>query len=66
MINESMKWPTNKTKYDANYLRLYGVRCPDCHGEGELNLGVRMEYVHKCPTCGGLGYVEKKHASRKN
>ena len=57
-INEKMKWPTDKAKYDKNYLRLYGKVCPICNGKAK---GV----PHKdggwvtCPECSGLGKVKK-------
>ncbi len=49
-INEKMKWPTDKAKYDENYVRIFGKICPDCGGVG-------------CSKCKGLGKVEwKKYA----
>ena len=55
-INERQKWPTNKDKYDKNYLRLYGKPCTMCNGKAK---GI----PHKgggwvtCPQCKGLGKV---------
>lgn len=48
-INEKMKWPTDKAKYDRNYLRLYGKRCLLCKG-----------YKDFCEKCNGIGWVEKR------
>jgi len=56
-INEKQKWPTDKRKYDKNYLRLYGEKCPVCGGTGG---GAAAGWMHCCPKCKGLGYVEKK------
>jgi len=53
-INEKMKWPADKPKYDKNYLRLYGKPCPHCGGVGG-KVG-----MYPCDNCKGLGYVEKK------
>ena len=41
-INEIQKWPTDKVKYDKNYIRLYGIVCKYCKGKG-------------CPACNWLG-----------
>ena len=46
-INEKQKWPTDKPRYDKNYLRLYGKPCPVCTGRQE---------VLACWKCGGIGY----------
>ncbi len=52
-INEKMKWPTDKPKYDKNYLRLYGEKCPVCNR-------AHVAWIALCPKCNGIGYVEKK------
>jgi DnaJ-class molecular chaperone len=60
MINEHQKWPTNKRKYDQEYLRVFGQVCPKCNGNtmGKDELGLPdPELV--CNKCNGLGYVEK-------
>ena len=55
---EGIKWPTDKPKYDKNYIRLYGKKCSMCDGKAR---GV----PHKdggwitCPKCMGVGKVEK-------
>jgi hypothetical protein len=28
--------PTDQKKYERNYLRIFGQKCPDCHGGGYL------------------------------
>ena len=43
---EAMKWPTDKPRYDKNYLRLYGIICKHCKGQG-------------CPACNWLGDFDK-------
>lgn len=54
---EGIKWPTDKAKYDRNYLRLYGEKemniCDDC--------GKAKEDVHltTCP------YTEEIHDERE-
>jgi len=60
MINEKQKWPSDKRRYDGNYLRMFGMVCPDCGGNGyheEMN-------GEKCKRCYGLGYVEKPKRSK--
>ena len=52
-INEFQKWPTDKTKYDKNYLRLYGKLCFECNGYGYV------EDNKTCDNCKGIGYVKK-------
>ena len=52
--------PVNRARYDRNYLRIFGERCPVCGGDGWDNLRVG----HPCPACNGLGYVEKTKTSR--
>jgi len=57
---EAMKWPTDKDKYDRNYLRLFGKVCPKCKGTGEINFSwVIVPDAKICSKCLGLGYVEK-------
>ncbi len=68
MNSEAMKWPTNKHKYDRNYLRLYGVKCPECHGTGELrsDLMTGCDPDIKCDTCDGLGYTERNRHEQQS
>ena len=54
--NEKQKWPSNKIKYDKNYLRLFGKCCPECRGIGIVD-GDGIAY--KCTDCNGIGYVRK-------
>lgn len=56
MINEKQKWPTNKKKFDKEYLRIYGEKCPECHGIG-LTEDLTGQYM--CNKCFGVGYIEK-------
>jgi len=56
-INESQKWPTDKARYDKNYLRLFGKPCPRCKGTGRS--GTLKKWVRCCSRCDGIGYVEK-------
>ena len=51
-----MKWPSDKRKYDRNYLRWAGKICPKCKDKGEN----KPAKDGGCPECDGLGYVEKK------
>jgi hypothetical protein len=53
MINEFQKYPTDKQKFDENYMRVFGVRCTRCNPKGLAN-GKR-----DCLKCGGLGWVKK-------
>lgn len=55
-INEKQKWPTDKAKYDRNYLRLFGRLCSECKGIGIVD-GDGIAY--KCTNCKGIGYVKK-------
>ena len=56
-INEKMKWPTDKPRYDKNYLKLYGKQCPVCDGdEIILDYNNPPSYI-TCFECGGIGYV---------
>lgn len=39
--------PVDRDKYERNYLRIFGVRCPHCEGAG-------------CEKCNHIGFVERK------
>jgi len=54
MVSERQKYPTDKAKYDKEYLRLFGKQCPVCGG-----WGVYEGTETTCENCGGCGYVEK-------
>jgi DnaJ-class molecular chaperone len=54
-----------KRQYDINYLRVYGVPCPDCKTKGVQGIPdfegeTEVCTMSYCPTCQGLGYVPKK------
>lgn len=55
-INEKQKWPTDKEKYDKEYLRIFGRVCSKCSGDGYI-LG--KNHLDPCEYCKGLGYVPK-------
>jgi len=65
MINEFQKWPSDKKKFDREFLRLYGNKCSKCNGTGEIRDCILYDdwEFHKCPFCNGIGYIEKP---RKN
>jgi hypothetical protein len=57
--------PVNKDKYDRNWLRIYGVVCPECNGAGVLGepdfIGSsHVCTMHYCEKCNGVGYIERK------
>jgi len=58
-INEHQKWPTDKRRYDRNYLRMFGKKCPKCNGDGVTRRHEQPPYIRECTLCNGLGYVEK-------
>jgi len=65
-INEKQKWPQDKRKYDREYLRVFGVKCPDCKGVGQLiraNWQDDITAMEDCKICKGLGYIEKPKGS---
>jgi len=55
---EGMKWPTDKPRYDKNYLRLFGKKCPLCNGKAR-GIPAKGGGWTTCPKCWGLGKVEK-------
>jgi len=59
-INEYQKWPTDKKRYDRNYLRYHGKVCPKCNGDGEARWHKQPPHVRLCALCNGLGYVERE------
>ncbi len=61
-INEAQKWPTDKSRYDFNYLRIHGERCDACKGRGYYDdkvPGKKKRVCTTCLICGGIGYVKK-------
>ena len=65
-INEKMKWPTDKARYDRNYLRAHGERCDACKGCGYYDdnvPGKKNKVRTTCIICQGLGYVKKESAT---
>lgn len=61
-INESQKWPTDKIKYDRNYLRAHGKPCIACDTRGWFEdkvPGMKKKVKTTCIICQGLGYIEK-------
>jgi len=46
-INEAQKWPTDKARYDVNYLRIFGEKCM-CDDKGYyVDNGIKT----KCILC---------------
>jgi len=63
-INEKIKWPTDKARYDANYLRIFGERCDVCKGKGyheDKVPNMKKKVKTTCILCQGLGYIEKEN-----
>ena len=63
-INEFQKWPTDKKKYDENWIRVFGIKCKRCKGSGwtseyDPELGALQGVQYHCPKCKGTGKVEK-------
>ena len=61
-INEAMKWPTDKARYDANYLRAFGERCDACKTLGyyeDKPKNMKKKVRTTCLICGGIGYIKK-------
>ena len=57
MINEHQKYPTNKTKYDNNYDRIF-PKCPVCKGIGHTrgwDTTIERFIKRKCLYCNGRG-----------
>jgi len=59
-INEFQKYPTDKKKWDKNWLRIFGVKCPVCMGWGIQSNTIDTENEQKCPKCNGNGFVERE------
>lgn len=62
-VNESQKWPTDKARYDANYLRLFGEQCDVCHGRGyheDVVPHMKQRVRTTCLICGGTGKLKSK------
>lgn len=67
-INEAMKWPTDKARYDANYLRIYGEQCDACKGRGYYKdkvPGMKKKVKTTCIICDGAGYIKKPENERE-
>lgn len=47
----------DQMKYRHNWLRIFGVPCPNCKGNGMVAGGQCDDF---CPICNGVGYMEKK------
>lgn len=43
---EGIKWPTDKPRYDKNWIKIFGTICEYCKGKG-------------CPNCNWLGGFER-------
>jgi len=57
MINERMKWPTDKAKYDRNYDAIFNV-CSVCQGKGyhdDYNKEQDKWIRTTCLVCNGTG-----------
>jgi len=52
--------PVNKEKYDRGYLRVFGVKCPTCNGNGWVYKDTDANIKIDCPTCNSVGYIEKE------
>ena len=57
--------PYNTKKWDAGWLRAFGVKCLTCKGTGlvddikhSVEFGIDID--RDCPRCQGFGYVERK------
>jgi len=56
---EGIKWPSDKKRYDKNYLRLFGKLCPLCKGKSRRVSAKYGAEWSTCTKCNGIGYVEK-------
>lgn len=61
---ESQKYPTDKKKFDKNWIRIFGKKCFMCRGTGykeehDPELGALQGVKILCPNCKGIGKVEK-------
>jgi hypothetical protein len=56
--------PVNKAKYDSNYLKTFGQRCPECNGSGFDCDGDPCS-MSRCILCEGIGFIERSHHGRK-
>jgi DnaJ-class molecular chaperone len=50
--------PVDKDKYERNYLRVFGIKCPSCNGSGFRDSGIGS--LDSCCNCNGIGYIERK------
>jgi len=58
--------PLDKKKYDETWIRIFGKKCRNCKGFGEVRIvtpddetEIKGEEVQTCSVCKGLGKVEK-------
>lgn len=61
--NEYQKYPTDKKKYDKEYLRVFGIKCLFCNGRGWVYEDETVDTKTDCPICHGIGYIEKPKGS---
>jgi len=53
-------------KYRRNYMRIYGVACPECGGSGKSSTTKNGIYAKRqCSTCLGIGYVDKNTKKKR-
>lgn len=52
--------PCNRKQFCDNWIKCFGVDCPDCGGCGKQHDGDKDFYDIPCKTCNGLGKVERK------
>ena len=57
VINEFQKYPTDKKKFDKNWIRAFGVKCIHCKGNGIIPVG---QCFVTCPKCKGTGKTERE------
>ena len=49
---EGIKWPTDKPRYDKNWVKIFGVTCRYCKGQG-------------CPACNWMGGFDKNEIQNR-
>lgn len=65
-ISEYQKYPTDKKKFDRNWIKIFGVKCKRCRGSGWLpeydpELGAEQGVEYICPKCKGIGKIEREN-----